>query len=79
MLPGVVCLEKGKELKASATLQGDGGKQALLHELCACSLQSSGCIGQAKCCLFALLPMKIQPREQAFSASLPALPTGVAY
>lgn len=24
MLLGVVCLEKGKELKASATLQGDG-------------------------------------------------------
>ena len=64
MLLGVVCLEKGKDLKASANLQGDGGKKALLHELYTCSLQSSGCIDRAKCCLFALLSMKIQQENK---------------
>lgn len=87
MLLGVVCLEKGKELKASATLQGDGGKIArskcillsFLHELYTCSLKSPGCIDRAKCCLFALLSVKVQMRDQAFSVSLPALSTGIVY
>lgn len=33
MLPGVVCLEEEQELKASATLPGDGGEKFPLHEL----------------------------------------------
>lgn len=77
MLPGVLCLEKGKELGASAALRGEGGEKALLCELYPCSVRPSGCIDRAKCCLFALLSMKIQPREGAFSVSPPALSIGI--
>lgn len=68
--------EKSSKPQPLRKVMGERKKKTLLRELCACSLQSSGCTDRAKFCLFAVLSLKIQPREQD-CLPLPALAAGL--